>query len=520
MGRAAGGHAPEALALLEAETAQGRVNDVDHQRLLHALDCVRHDPERLSALLTAIRDFGAAACAHPSGARELPGRGPGHDLLLRQLRLGHAEAVPKNPAEYRGVDVALDPALLGTSLLAVGPAGTGKTARLARPVAEGLCLQALTGTAVAVVLGAATADLGPAEWYDVVVAPGEPGSRYGLDLFGGSRNPEEAAARLADALLPDELAQRGESARLAVQQLVVPFADAHGRVPGVRELGALLRGDAEEWQRLTDAVRAAGQWERHRHQLAQRERLHGQADDPGTLLADRLALLERPAFAGMFNASAGDPEPLPLFALHALDHPLRVRVALPEQSHPEAARILARLVVGQFLHAAAARSDRTLFAGLVVDDASAAVDAQGVRALQRLRGANAGTVLVLRSLTDLPEQLRTPLFGAVGGRMAFPGIAPGTASCSPTPGARTGWTSGTSRAPRHLGRHAAARPARGAGGAGGEKATTESVTTRKVERRRWSSSDLAHTLPAGHAVLSLTGVDGTPVPPLLVDLRG
>ena len=53
----------------------------------------------------------------------------------------------------------------------------------------------------------------------------------------------------------------------------------------------------------------------------------------------------------------------------------------------------------------------------------------------------------------------------------------------------------------------------------GERAQTESVTTRRVERRRWSPSELAQVLPGGHAVLSLTAVDGTPVPPLLVDLR-
>ena len=38
----------------------------------------------------------------------------------------------------------------------------------------------------------------------------------------------------------------------------------------------------------------------------------------------------------------------------------------------------------------------------------------------------------------------------------------------------------------------------------GEVVTTESVTVREVERERWSASDLAHQVPAGHAVLSLT----------------
>jgi hypothetical protein len=428
--------------------------------------------------------------------------------------------VPKNAAAYRGADIALDPALLGTSLLAIGPAGTGKTSRLARPVAEALCLQALTGSAVAVVVGAVDADLGPASWYDVVIAPGDSRSRYGLDLFGGARQLDQAAARLADALLPDELTLRAEAARLTLQHLVGPFQAGYGRLPGLRELVLLLRGDSAAWSALLKAVREAGELSAYQHELAQRERMHGQADDPGALLADRLALLDRPVFAGCFNASEGDPEPLPLFALRALDHPLRVRIALPDHSHPEAARILARLAVGQFLQAAAEREDRSLFAGLVVDDASAAVDAHVVRAIQRLRGANAGAVFALRTLVDLPEQLRAPLFGAVGGRMAFPGIAPwdgklfaeswGTVWVDERDVTRALDTSGGVLRRAFRGVRAVLE---------GERPQTESVTTRRVERRRWSASDLAQVLPRGHAVISLTSVDGTQVPPLLISLQ-
>ncbi|WP_370124579.1 ATP-binding protein [Streptacidiphilus sp. MAP12-33] len=508
-----------ALGVLDAETARGLVGDVDHQRLLTALERVRREPGRLAGLLDAVREYGAVACAHPSGARDLVGRSLAHDLLMRQLRLGAVENVPKNPAGYRGADLALDPLLLGTSLLAVGPAGSGKTTRLARPVAEALCLQALTGSAVVVVVGAADADLGPASWYDVVVAPGDPHTGYGLDLFGGAVHADEAAARLADALLPDELALRTESARLVLQQIVGPFESGYGRLPGVRELVLLLRGEERAWAALLAAVQRGGALERHQHELAQRERMHGLADDPGTLLADRLALLDRPVFAGSFNPSAGDGPALPLFALRALDHPLRVRIALPEHSHPEASRILARLAVGQFLHAAASRADRSLFAGLVVDDASAAVDTHAIRGLQRLRGANAGAVLGLRTLVDLPEALRAPLFGAVGGRMAFPGMAPwdgklfeeawGTVWVDERDVTRSLDTSGGIVRRSFRGMRALLE---------GERAQTESVTTRKVERRRWSASDLAQVLPRGHAVVSLTSVDGSQVPPLLVRL--
>ncbi|MFC9330492.1 ATP-binding protein [Kitasatospora sp. NPDC057015] len=494
------------------------VGDVDYVRIRRAWEVVQQDPEILPAFVEQVASRGGAACAHPSEARDLPSRSGRHDLLVGQVRLGAAQDVPKNPPAHRGAGFALDPAVLGTSLLAVGPAGTGKTSGLARPVAEALCLQALAGTACAVVIGAADADLGPDAWYDVVIAPADPGSVYGLDLYGAARDPDEAAARLADALLPDELALRAESARTALQQVVGPFHAAFRRYPGVRELRELLGGEPAAVEALTEGLRAGGLLARYERELQYRDRQRGRADDPGTLLADRLGLLDRPAFDGCF---ATDGSGRPAFAMRVLDHPLRVRVKLPELSHPEAARMLYRLVVGQFVQAAVAREDRSLFAGLVVDDASAALDANIVRGVQRMRGTNAGALLLLRTLVDLPEALRAPLFGAVGCRMAFPGIAPwdgrlfseawGTHLVRETAVTHAPDTSGgLLRRAGRLGRKALS----------GTTAQTESVTTREVERQRWSPSDLAHALPAGHAVISLTTVGGAQVPPLLVDLRG
>ncbi|GAB7183105.1 ATP-binding protein [Kitasatospora sp. Ki12] len=508
------GGAAEAAARLDAEA----LGDVDYVRIRRAWESAQADPVFVPAFTEQVAARGAAAFAHPSEARELPGRVEQHDLLLGQVRLGTAQDVPKNPLSHRSAGFALDPAVLGTSVLAVGPAGTGKTTRLARPVAEALCLQALAGTACAVVVGAADADLGPDAWYDVVIAPGDPSSVYGLDLYGAAQDPDEAAARLAEALLPDELTARAENARTALQQVVGPFHAAYARYPGVRELRALLGGEPDALAALVKALGTAGRLALHERDLEFRERQRDRADDPGALLADRLALLDRPAFEGAF---ATDGTGRPPFAMRVLDHPLRVRVKLPERSHPEAARMLSRLVVGQFVQAAGAREDRSLFAGLVVDDASAALDGTAVRGLQRMRGANAGAVLLLRSLVDLPEALRAPLFGAVGCRMAFPGIAPwdgrlfseawGTHLVQETAVTHTPDTSGgVIRRAGRVGRKALS----------GTTAQTESVTTRDVERLRWSPSDLAHALPAGHAVVSLTAVSGEQVPPLLVDLRG
>ncbi|KOV13697.1 ATP/GTP-binding protein [Streptomyces sp. XY413] len=499
---------------LEGEAGGGRMNDVDYARIQRAWDSVRVDPSRMRAFADSVRDKGAGACVHPSGDRDLPVRAARHDLLARQVLLGTVEDGVRNPYARRGTSLALDPDVLGTSLLAVGPSGTGKTQRLVRPVVESLALQALAGQAAVVAVGAAGAQLGPDAAYDVVVRIGDPGSVYDLDLYGGTTDPDEAATLLAEAFVGDVPGIDVRRAATALAQLLGPFRAAHGRFPAVPELRELLDG----LPTALDALRREldGQPAMLR-ELDARTRQHGAHGDPGPALADRVALLDRPAFAGFFDTT-GQGRP---FSLRALEHPIRVRVDLPERGHADASRMLARLLLAQFNAAAAARADRSLFAFLAFDDASHTLTAETVRGVQRLRSAHAGVLLTLRTLDDVPEALRTPLLGAVGCRMAFAGV-------NTWDGKRfaeawgTEWvetrdvTHRTVFADQPLTRaiHAFRKLVTG------KAVTTDAVTVRQVERERWSASDLAHAVPPGHAVLSLTSVSGERAAPLLVRLAG
>ncbi|MEU9701783.1 ATP/GTP-binding protein [Streptomyces sp. NPDC047981] len=510
---------PEAADRLAEATRQGTLGDVDYARIRRAWQGVRTRPERLAAFTEAVRTRGAAACGHPSGLRDLPVRTATHDLATGQVLIGTAADHPRNPYARRTTGVALEPAVLGTSLLAVGPAGTGKTVRLVRPVVEALCLQALANRAAVVAVTDRGAGIGPDDSFDVVVSVGRPGSTHDLDLYGGSDDPDEAARILAEALVGD-LATDSRRAGTALAQLIGPFRAAYGRFPGVPELRELLAGTPESLGALRAAVADDPAQLR---ELDARQRQADRGDEAGVLLAERIAFLDRPAFAGFFRTegkpATGDDRPQ--FSLRAVEHPLRVRVDLPERGHAEASRIVSRLLLAQFAEAALARRDRSLFACLVLDDATYTVTGDSVRALQRLRSANAGVVLALRSLEDVPETLRGPLLGAVGCRMAFAGIAPWD-------GGRFAETWGTewvqtrdvtnrqiiSDEPLTKALHFMRRLVTG------RAATAEAVTVREVERERWSASDLAHAVPAGHAVLSLTHVRGEHTPPLLVDLRG
>ncbi|MEU9253352.1 ATP-binding protein [Streptomyces sp. NPDC048270] len=506
----------EAADRLEGEAGAGRMNDVDYTRIRRAWDSVRVDPSRLRAFAEAVRDKGAGACAHPSGARDLPVRAARHDLLARQVRLGTVEDGPRNPYVRRGTSLALDPAVLGTSLLAVGPSGSGKTRRLVRPVVESLALQALAGQAAVVAVGAAGSQLGPDAAYDVVVRIGDPESVYDLDLYGGATDPDEAATLLAEAFVGDVPGIEVRRAATALAQLLGPFRAAYGRFPAVPELRELLDPLPDAFGALRRELAGAGAHAMLR-ELDARERQHRIPGDPGPALADRVALLDRPAFAAFFDTT-GQNRP---FSLRTLEHPIRVRVDLPERAHADASRMLARLLLTQFNAAAAARTDRSLFAFLAFDDASHTLTPQSVRGVQRLRSANAGVLLTLRTLDDVPEELRTPLLGSVGCRMAFSGV-------TTWDGKRfaeawgTEWvetrdvTHRTVFADQPLTRliHAFRKLVTG------KAVTTDAVTVRQVERERWSASDLAHAVPPGHAVLSLTSVEGERAAPLLVRLGG
>ncbi|WOT33906.1 ATP-binding protein [Streptomyces coeruleorubidus] len=516
--RAAG--AVDAAERLAAEARSGLMGDVDHARILRAWQGVRTGRHSLATFSSTVLRDGAAACLHPSGERDLPARLARHDLMTGQVRLGTTVEDSRNPYTYRGAGLGLGPDLLGTSLVAVGPAGSGKTGAVVRPLAESLCLHALAGRAAVVVVGAAGAGLGPADAYDVVVRVGNQESEYDLDLYGGTDDPDEAAAVLAEALVGDLADPHpGSDSRRSttvLAQLLGPFRAVHGRFPSVPELRQLLDGAPRPLAALRQGLQDAGQ-ESLLRELDARERQMGQPGDVGGVLADRVALLDRPAFASFFDTS-GSTRP---FTLKALDHPVRVRIDLPERGHADASRMLARLVLAQFTASVAVREDRSLFACLVLDDATGVVTPEAVRGIQRLRSGNAGVVLTLRTLDDVPRPLRGPLLGATGCRMALSGLTPWDGQDFAEVWGKE-WTEARDVTDRQI---IAETPAGKAVHMlrrviTGKAPTARAVTVRQVERERWSASELAHGVPAGHAVLSLTDVKGEHAPPLLVDLRG
>lgn len=381
---------------------------------------------------------------------------------------------------------------------------------------EALALRALTGQCAFVAVSAPGAPFVADSAFDVVVRIGDRSSVHDLDPYADSDDPDEAASFLAEALVGDLDTVATESAATALAQVLGPYRAAYGGFPALPVLRELLESDPAALSGLRDAL-AGDEFTVMRRELDVRIRQAASPADVGRALADRLALLNRPVFDG-FLGGDGPARPFSLRSLAR--YPLRVRVDLPEHGHEEAARLITRLVLAQFT-AVVRDGRRPHFACLVLDDATGTVTAGSVRRIQRLRTQNAGVVLSLRTIGDVPEALHGPLFGAVGCRMAFSGV-------TTWDGGRFAQAWGTAWVEtRDVAKHTvfADQPMTRAIHAlrklvTGKAVTTDAVTVRTVERERWSASELAHEVPPGHAVLSLTTVEGEHAPPLLVNLRG
>ncbi|NYI08431.1 hypothetical protein [Allostreptomyces psammosilenae] len=554
-----------------------------------------------AAALAGVARWGAAALPPADRPRELTHRvtvPEDHDLRTGRIRLGSVVDNRRNPFEQRGAGFALDPGALSTGLLVLGPLeGPRRSMPTGRAVVvrlvEALCRQALAGDGRVVVVGGpgglvpepaaapwpgvgslpggrGEVDLG---WFDVVIDPADRSCAWAIDPYGPVAEPGASAERLAEALLGNRVpSERLQNAGLVLRQLLDACQLAWNRFPSLHELrllltpgpavpsgpghreppaaGTLRSGagvpgtDGDLLERLEGDLRAAqadpAEIRAILTDLAMRRRAAAFADDVGALLADRLALLDRPGLAGFLTHGPGHEAehqadtaggaPRRPWTPGAPDGPARVLVRLPEHTHAQASEILRRLIASQF--AAAVTVPRGGPAGgstaapgdfnhLVLDDAASAVGPLLLRQMPRLRHAGAGTVFLVRHMADLPEALADTLLASTGCRMALPGITPGDAERLAAL-----WGTGpveersiTSTADTSGG--VVRRSLRGLWSLlTGAPATRRSVTVRTVRRELFSAAELAHELVPGYLVCSVSDADGRRVRPMAVRVSG
>ncbi|QSB15428.1 TraM recognition domain-containing protein [Natronosporangium hydrolyticum] len=501
---------PAAASTLDQLLAHRALSDVDVARIGRLLTHAQADPARISAAAAEVMTAGAAAGLHRSAQHDLPGeRLAQHNLEYGQVRLGRV--VPTAAGGFGATrDFGIDRDVLRTSLLVVGPPGSGKTRSFGLPVVEHLVLTALTNQASVLVVDPKGDDFAYAGWFDVTLDPLAPTA--GLSLYGGSPAPEVAADRLASALLPpttsDDVAYFMDASRNALYACLAPFRLAFDRWPTVRELLALLRVEQGTVDKVRAALKGRDSGE-SRRLLASRAAQRDARLDPAASMIERLGLLDRPRLVQLLDHQQ------PRFEMAQLNSPVRVRVALPESEYPDASRILARLLVSQFVQlTSAANTNRSIFKGLVIDEAGRFVDDYVARGVQKLRSNNAGLVLIAQTLSDFPGHVRGTVLGSVGCKAVFGGVDPADAAVF-SRWFGDHWVDEVTHGQQRSYSHSESRQGEQEGYRLGD-----SVSTRRVERPRWSVSEIVSGLPAGHCVVALSRSTGERSPPFLVDLRG
>jgi hypothetical protein len=199
-----------------------------------------------------------------------------------------------------------------------------------------------------------------------------------------------------------------------------------------------------------------------------------------------------------------------------LNRPVRVRVALPEAEYPDASRILARLVVSQFVQiTSSSETDRSIFKALVIDEAGRFVDDYVARGVQKLRSNNAGLVLLSQTMSDFPIEVRSTIFGSTGCKAVFGGIDPQDADIF------SRWFGDQYVNETTINRSATTGTQYNQFGmpGGSSQSQTSGFSVRRIERARWTVSDIITGVPAGHALVSLARSNGARVGPVLVNLR-
>jgi hypothetical protein len=501
----------------QAASAAGSGTPVDTARLALAVRRAAVDDRYRDWLKDQVTRFGSAAGLHPSGRRDLPGeRLANHNLITGEVQLGTVVQDQRNSPSLARGPFGISQDVLRTSMLVVAPPGSGKTRSVASPIVEHLSLAALAGTASVVVVDVKGDDFAHEGWFDLTIDPLDPGLSVGLSLFGGSPTAEEAADRLASALLPpkvsDDKAYFMDAAKNAMYLVLGPYHAAYGRWPLVTQLIGLLRGKQPVLDPLRAELKRKGGKGEYAWALDMLDRRQDQLNarvDPAANLLERLTLLDRPMFHRLFDAPT-------VFTMNQINAPVRVRFVLPEAQMPDAARVMARLIVSQFAQVASSRhANRAIFKGLVIDEAGRYIDEYTALSIQRVRSNNAGLVLLTQSLGDFPRELERTILGSVGCKIVFGGLDPDDAEKF----SRIFGEDTYLESQMNVGQSTSRRLDERGRSQGESVSDSRSVSLRQVTRARWSSSDISTRLGQGQMLAAVASSNGHRVGPLLVNAR-
>lgn len=331
----------------------------------------------------------------------------------------------KHPKPY-----SLSPDMLRTNLLIVAPPGSGKTSSIFRPLIE--YLRRIGASAI--FFDSKGQDF-PPEAFDLNFELNDPANSIKINLFSGD-TPAQAGERLGEALIPnlsDDKQYYVDVAKDTCAALVSAHYAVYNLFPDLTEL-LLYLSEPDKIAGLGERVQTLSQ----SGQLSylEIERLNAGLMRINSLLTNTkkdtlgslntaITPLTTSAASALLVANPGRTGGEQVFTIEEmLKVPRLVRLSLPVAENPRIAPIIGRIILTQFNFAVLSpRCNRNLLKIAAVDEAHNFITASIAKGMAQARSNNAGFMLALQTLSQIPDDsVLDTIFASAGNKLVMAGV--------------------------------------------------------------------------------------------------
>jgi hypothetical protein len=328
----------------------------------------------------------------------------------------------------------LYPDMLRTNLLIVAPPGSGKTSSIFRPLIQ--YLRRIGASAI--FFDSKGADF-PPELFDLNFELGDQATSIKINLFSGE-TPAQAGERLGEALIPnlsDDKEYYVNVAKDTCAALVSAHHAVFGFYPTLTQL-LLYLSEPESISGLEGRVENLSQ-SSESDQLEKLRLVAGlkrinslltnsKKDTLGSLVTAITPLTTSAASDLLVaNPSPGGTESKPeqVFTIEQmLKEPRLVRLSLPVAENPRIAPIIGRIILTQFNFAVLSPNcNKAILKIAAVDEAHNFITASIAKGMAQARSNNAGFMLALQTLSQIPDDsVLDTIFASAGNKLVMAGV--------------------------------------------------------------------------------------------------
>jgi uncharacterized membrane protein YgcG len=434
---------------------------------------------------------------------------------------------------------SLNPDMLRTNLLIVAPPGSGKTSSVFRPLIA--YLRSIGASAI--FFDSKGKDF-PPELFDLNFDLSDPTNSIKINLFSGD-TPAQAGERLGEALivnLSDDKTYYVDVAKDSVSALVSAHHALFGLYPDLTDL-LLYLSETDRINELADKVIALSQID-----YKEKQKLEAGLKRITQLLTntkkDTLGSVNT-ALTPLTTSTAGEllvANPLETEKVWTVEEmlaePRLIRLALPVSENPRIAPIIGRIILTQFNFAVLSPNcNRKILKIAAVDEAHNFITASIAKGMAQARSNNAGFMLALQTLSQIPDDsVLDTIFAASGNKLVMAGVGDKDALRFSktygeielpyvTHGMSKGSNAGTSSG--STSNHSYSSGSGTASAGGGSSSSTNTNTSRTSSRttstqlkfRALFSPAEIRGLPQYHAIIESSDAYGQRWSPVLIDMN-